>query len=190
MESAGNRISQLFLLLLNIWCDPHLKFFKNAWWDSNIFKEKELIIQLQIFHKDDRFNLLFPLRIDFPYLVFCWCIFWGDTCIAFSQLITFFLAKVELNVYLSCLSFSICPLLFYDKWWKIYSSMKIFEFVAPCSMFSFTKYFPHKKVSSCEKNRLVEIRLYTCVKWNKLHHPLVNKFNFTARSVDCQCFGV
>ena len=34
---------------------------------NKIAKQKELIMQLQIFHKHVEFTLLFPLRMSFPY---------------------------------------------------------------------------------------------------------------------------
>ena len=81
--------------------------------------------------------------------------FWGWACITFSWLITFFLAEVELNRLNPnfMFIFSMCLLSFYDEWWKIYFTMKLFEFVAPFSVFLYRKFSPQKKSLRAKKGR-------------------------------------
>ena len=55
------------------------------------------------------------------------------------------------------------PLLFYDEIWTIYFAIKLFEFVAPYSMFSFIEHFC--KVNACKISRLVKNQL----KWRSLY---------------------
>ena len=47
--------------------------------------------------------------------------------------------------------------------------MKLFEFVAPCSMFSFIENFRSEKVAPCEKSRLLENQLNADLK-RELHN--------------------
>ena len=47
--------------------------------------------------------------------------------------------------------FSICPLLFYNEWWRIYFTMKLREFVVSFSTFSFIDKFCHEKSCFMQK---------------------------------------
>ena len=64
---------------------------------------------------------------------------------------------------------NINPLLFYDEIWTIYFAIKLFEFVAPYSMFSFIENFC--KVNSCKKNFLnEEVCIILCCESSKPYH--------------------
>ena len=73
-----NRFSHRSFLFYNIWCNPLWKFLKNGSWYTKIFKEKKLIIQLQVFYKHVEVTLLFPVRINFLHPIYlCVCVFPG-----------------------------------------------------------------------------------------------------------------
>ena len=65
--SRGNSFSHI---LCYCFCNPCETLVKTGWWHTKIFKEKELIMQSQIFHKHVEFNFLFPFRRTFHYPIF------------------------------------------------------------------------------------------------------------------------
>ena len=66
------------IAVYNVWRNPLWKILKNGSWHTKIFKQKKLIIQLQVFYKHVEVTLLFPLRINFPHpKYFFLCVFPG-----------------------------------------------------------------------------------------------------------------
>ena len=76
------RFSHRSFLFYNVWRNPLWKILKNGSWHTKIFKQKKLIIQLQVFYKHVEVTLLFPVRINFLHPKYlCVCVsrnfFWG-----------------------------------------------------------------------------------------------------------------
>ena len=92
----------------------------------------------------------------------CSCIslnfFWDGASVAFSRLITFFLAEVELNTLkpISCLSFLYVPCHFTMYGEKFISQWNYLNLWRLALCFPLSKIFAAKKVAPCEKSRLVE----------------------------------
>ena len=89
--------------------------------------------------------------------------FWGSACVAFSRLITFFLAGVEPNTLnsISCLSVLYVPCHFTMYGEKFISQWNYLNLWRLALCFPLSKIFSAKKVASCEKSRQVENRLNT-----------------------------
>ena len=168
----GKISSLIFVSFFWIYDATHLKISSKTIGDIRNEKEKELIMQLQIFHEHIEFTILFLLRINIPYpksflyfLDFFWSmhnIFPIDNLVLSRSWTKYF--KINLMFI-----FSFFPLLIYDEWWIMCFTKKLFEFVAPCSKFyiieSFrlvkSRFVPKKSTSGKTVDEILE----GCVFW-------------------------